>query len=96
MISDLWLPGLSLVSVGAGTDGGARVGASVSLGAPFSSASSVISISLRRRRELEEDVIDPEAVCKRHADERALSLRSEASVRVRVVSFENLSRIDWN
>lgn len=44
--------------------------------AVLSSASSVISFSLRRRRELEEEVIDPEAACSKHAEDNALSVSS--------------------
>lgn len=92
--SDLRLPDLCLVSV---LDGGGCSCSFVSCFVPFSSASSVISISRRRRRELDEDVIDPDAVCKRHADDRALSLSSDAWDRASTVSFGvNLSRTDWN
>lgn len=98
--SDLRLPDLCLVSV---TDGGCCSCSCscpcsfVSSFVPVSSASSVISISRRRRRELDEEVIDPEAVCKRQADDRALSLSSDAWVRASTVSFGvNLSRTDWN
>jgi hypothetical protein len=51
-----------------------------------SAASSVISSNLRRRRELDEDVSDPEAVCKRQAEERAVSVKSAGAVRGKVVS----------
>ena len=65
------------------------------LSVAFSSASSVISISLRRRRELEEEVIEPEAACNKHADDRALSVRSEDLAMEKTVSWgENLSRTD--
>lgn len=65
--------------------------------AVLSSASSVISFSLRRRRELEEEVIDPEAACSKHAEDNALSVSSGACERVNTLSCgENLSRIDWN
>jgi hypothetical protein len=60
-----------------------------------SSASSTISINRRLRRELEEDVIDPDAAWRRQADDKALSVRSVASLNSKVVSCgENLSRID--
>jgi hypothetical protein len=52
----------------------------------FSSASSAISISLRRRRELEEEVIEPEAVCNRHAEDSALSVRSADFAKENTVS----------
>ena len=55
--SDLMLPDLCLSS-----DWGGGTGFTVSSFMPFSSASSVISISRRRRRELEEEVIEVEAV----------------------------------
>jgi hypothetical protein len=88
--SDFMLPDLCRAS-----DWGGGTGFSSSL--PFSSASSVISINRRRRRELEEEVIEVEAVCRRHADDNALSVRSEALVNGRTVSFGvNLSVTDWN
>lgn len=60
-----------------------------------SSASSVISISLRRRRELEEEVIEPEAACNKHAEDSALSVRSVDLDSEKTVSWgENLSRTD--
>lgn len=55
--SDLMLPDLSRIS---GWGGG--TGLLTSSFVPFSSASSVISINRRRRRELEEEVIEVEAV----------------------------------
>lgn len=61
--SDLRLPDRSLTSLLGG--GGAWDGCALSLlssFAPFSSASSVISISRRRRRELDDEVIEPDAV----------------------------------
>ena len=67
------------------------------LSVAFSSASSVISISLRRRRELEEEVIEPEAACNKHAEDSALSVRSVDLDNEKTVSWgENLSRTDWN
>lgn len=91
--SDFWLPDRCLVSTLAGGCGSDL--SFVSSFAPFSSASSVISINRRRRRELEEDVIDPDAVWRRQAEDRALSFKSEACVRGRTVSCGvNLSRTD--
>lgn len=60
--SDFWLPDfrLSLLGGNCGCDGCAFC--LDSSFAPLSSASSVISISRRRRRELEDEVIEPEAV----------------------------------
>lgn len=61
----------------------------------FSSASSVISFSLRRRRELEDEVIEPEAAWSKHAEDNALSVSSDDCERVNTVSCgENLSKID--
>lgn len=57
-----------------------------SLLTPFSSASSVISTSLRRRSELEEDVIEPEAVCSEQAEESALSVSSVETESEKTVS----------
>ena len=88
--SDRWLKGLW------GDESLAGDLASLSVVA-FSSASSVISISLRRRRELEEEVIEPEAVCSKHAEDSALSVRSEDLDSEKTVSWgENLSKTDWN
>jgi hypothetical protein len=90
--SDLILPDLCRAS-----DCGGGTGFSASSFVPFSSASSVISTRRRRRRELDEEVTEVEAVCKRHADDKALSVRSEALVKGRTVSFGvNLSVTDWN
>ena len=90
MASDRWLKGLW------GDESLAGDLASLSVAA-FSSASSVISISLRRRRELEEEVIEPEAVCSKHAEDSALSVRSEDLDSEKTVSWgENLSKTDWN
>lgn len=87
--SDSWLNDLcrkSLVEIGGGE---------ASLLPGVSSASSAISISLRRRREFEEEVIEPEAVCSRHAEDSALSVSSDGCERENTVSCgENLSRID--
>lgn len=99
--SDFWLPDRCLVSAiggdcgcGCGCDSGCSLDSSF---APFSSASSVISINRRRRSELVEDVIDPEAVWRRQADDRALSFKSAACANGRTVSCGlNLSRTDWN
>lgn len=65
---------------------------------PLSSASSVISINRPRRRELEEEeVTEVEAVWRRQAEDKALSVRSEALDRGSTVSFGvNLSVTDWN
>lgn len=90
VVSDRWLNAsvsLSTVSVW---------GSSLLL-TPFSSASSVISTSLRRRRELDDEVMDPEAVCREQAEESALSVSSVETEREKTVSWgENLSRNDWN
>ena len=51
-----------------------------------SSASSAISINLRRRKELVEDDVDPEAVCREHAADSLVSLSSFAIAIVNVVS----------
>jgi hypothetical protein len=99
--SDFWLPDRCLVSIiggdcgcGCDCDSGGSFDSSF---APFSSASSVISINRRRRSELEEDVIDPEAVWRRQADDRALSFKSEACANGSTVSCGlNLSMTDWN
>lgn len=89
--SESWLKDRSRVSLP--TDGACVT----SFVAGLSSASSAISISLRRRRELDEEVMEPDAVCSRHADDRALSVSSEACDKEKTVSCgENLSRIDWN
>ena len=91
MASDRWLKGL--------WGGNSLAGdlASLLSVVAFSSASSVISISLRRRRELEEEVIEPEAVCSKQAEDRALSVRSEDLDSEKTVSWgENLSKTDWN
>jgi len=91
--SDLRLPDLFISVLGGGRCSCSFVSSFV----PLSSASSVISINRRRRSELDEDVIDPDAVCRRHADDRALSLSSDAWDRASTVSFGvNLSRTDWN
>lgn len=71
MTSDIWLDLFCEIS-GAGDS----AGASLFPGA-FSSASSVISFSLRRRRELDEEVIDPEAACSKQAEDNALSVSSD-------------------
>lgn len=84
--SDIWLPDLCLGS-DRGGGGGSFVSSFDSSLVPFSSASSVISLRRRRRRELDEEVIDPDAVWRRHADDKALSLRSEAWVIGSTVSF---------
>lgn len=90
--SDLTLLGLRRAS-----DWGGGIGIGASSFVPFSSASSVISISRRRRRELEEEVIEVEAVWRRQAEDKALSVRSEALDRGSTVSFGvNLSVTDWN
>lgn len=90
--SDLTLLGLCRAS-----DWGGGIGFGASYFVPFSSASSVISISRRRRRELEEEVIEVEAVWRRQAEDKALSVRSEALDRGSTVSFGvNLSVTDWN
>lgn len=87
---------LTLLELGRSSDLGGGTGFDAS-SLPFSSASSVISINRRRRRELEEDVIEVEAVCRRHAEDKALSVRSEALDKARTVSFGvNLSVTDWN
>lgn len=92
--SDFWLPGLCRGSSVLGGDGAFPLTSSFP---PLSSASSVISIRRRRRSELDEEVIDPDAVWSRQADDKELSLRSEAWVRGKTVSFGvNLSRTDWN
>ena len=68
-----------------------------SLPTVVSSASSAISFNRRRRRELDEEVIEPEAVCSRHAEDNALSVRSVGCATEKTVSCgENLSRTDWN
>jgi hypothetical protein len=54
--------------------------------AAFSSSSSVISFSLRRRRELDEEVRDPEAVCSAQAEDNAFSVKSSGEVRGKIVS----------
>ena len=57
-----------------------------------SSASSAISISLRRRRELVDEEVDPEAVCSEHAADSVLSFSSFDVVMGKTVSFgENRS-----
>lgn len=84
--SDIWLPDLCLSSDWSG-DGGCFGSSVDSTFVPFSSASSVISLKRRRRRELVEEVIDPDAVWRRQADDSALSLRSEAWVMAKMVSF---------
>jgi hypothetical protein len=53
---------LTLLGVRRASDWGGGTGFGSSSFVPFSSASSVISISRRRRRELEEEVIEVEAV----------------------------------
>jgi ribulose 1,5-bisphosphate synthetase/thiazole synthase len=66
------------------------------LEAPCSAASSVISFSRRRRRELDEDVSDPEAVWSAHAEDSAVSVRSSGEVRGNVVSCGvKVSVTDW-
>lgn len=65
--SDRWLS--ASVSLSTVRDCGSSL-----LLAPFSSASSVISTSLRRRRELEDEVMEPEAVCREQAEESAFSV----------------------
>lgn len=84
--SDIWLPDRCLGSDWGG-GGGSFVSSFDSSLVPFSSASSVISLRTRRRRELDEEVSDPDAVCRRHAEDKALSLRSEAWVKGSTVSF---------
>lgn len=87
--SDTWLVDLCRLS---GCGNGACVSSLVVL---VSSASSAISISLRRRRELEEEVIEPEAACNKHAEDSALSVRSADFAKENTVSWgENLSKID--
>jgi len=57
-----------------------------------SSASSAISISRRLRRELVEDDVDPDAVCKEHAAESVVSRRSFEDAIGKTVSWgENRS-----
>lgn len=51
-----------------------------------SSSSSAISISLRRRKELVDEVVEPDAVCKEQAAESALSLSSFATLIEKTVS----------
>jgi hypothetical protein len=88
---------LTLLELGLASDRGGGVGFAASSLVPFSSASSVISISRRRRRELEEEVIEVEAVWRRHAEDKALSVRSEALDKASTVSFGvNLSVTEWN
>lgn len=81
MASDCWLYRL-LFSAAASSD---CVDAS-SLFIPFSSASSVISMSLRWRRELVEEGMDPEAACSKQAEDNALSVNSDAAARAKTVS----------
>ena len=71
MVSDTWLALVCGISRFEGFWGD-----SLLLAVP-SSASSVISFSLRRRRELEDEVIDPEAACSKHAEDKALSVSSD-------------------
>lgn len=88
--SDFWLPDLCR-----GWSSG--LGGCASSLAPFSSASSVISINRRRRRELDEDVMEVDAVWSRQAEDSALSVSSAARARGRTVSLGvNLSRKDPN
>lgn len=89
--SDFWLPDNRRASdLGGGS--GCWYGSSFE---PFSSASSVISINRRRRSELEEEVIEPDAVWRRHADDKALSFKSDAWAKTSTVSFGvNLSVTD--
>lgn len=62
-----------------------------------SSASSTIPVSFWRRRELDEDVMEPEAACRRQAEDRAPSVNSEDAANAKMVSCgENLSATDWN
>lgn len=90
--SDLTLLGLRRAS-----DWRCVIGFGASSFVPFSSASSVISISRRRRSELEEEVIEVDAVWRRQAEDRALSVRSEALDRGSMVSLGvNLSITNWN
>lgn len=84
--SDIWLPDLCIGSDWTGA-GGCFVSSVDSSFVPFSSASSVISLKRRRRRELDEEVIDPDAVWRRQAEDKALSLRSDAWVMAKMVSF---------
>ena len=62
-----------------------------------SSASSVISLSLRRRKDEDEDVKDPARVPNIQADDSADSVSSDGEVNVKTVScWASVSRTDWN
>ena len=85
---DIMLAGLSVIS------GGIDFVSSFPM--LCSSASSVISISLRRRKELDNEAIEPLVVWSKHADEREPSVRSDGCAKVKTASLgENFSRINW-
>ena len=52
----------------------------------LSSASSAISAKLRWRKELLDDLMEAEAVCSEHADDNALSRRSDGEEKEYTVS----------
>jgi hypothetical protein len=51
-----------------------------------SSSSSAISINLRRRKELVDELVDPEAVCREHAADSVVSRNSLAVLMAKSVS----------